>query len=271
MIYWWIGSETNWAGKLNLGVVVLWFSSGPRWIGFWHMVLFSFASYGLILGIFYAWLLALSLLDGPLPIHGLVRIPLGRVDGWPWWAKASLPFFATAILWWLASWLLIRLQIQTPLPAAGRFQQALLFGLNVYLLWQYPLEAILVLHLLNSYIYFGNHPLWKYVSATAQTILWPLRNVPLRVSKVDLAPLAGIGLIFLAAHFAERGLNHLYNRLLSPGQSPPARGKVMITVEPMSGSLSICSLPPCNSTSFRAMARPRPRPCWSCILRSNCV
>jgi uncharacterized protein YggT (Ycf19 family) len=213
VIYWWIGSETNWAGKLNLGVVVFWFSSGSHWVGFWHMVLFSFSSYGLVLGVFYVWLLLLSLLAGPLPIQGLVTIPLGRVDGWPRWARALLPFFATAMLWWLASWLLIRLQILTPMPTAGRFQQSLVLGLRAYPLWQYPLEVILLLHLLNSYIYFGKHPLWKYVSVTAQTILRPLGKIPLRVSKVDFAPLIGLGLIFLAAHFAERGLNQLYNRL----------------------------------------------------------
>lgn len=213
VIYWWIGSETNWAGKLNLGVVVLWFSSGPHWGGFWHMAIYSFASLGLMLGIFYTWLLALSLLAGPLPIHGLVKIPLGRVDGWPRWARAILPFFATAILWWLASWLLIRLDILTPMPPAGRFQQALILGVSSYLLWKFPLGGILLLHLLNSYVYFGQHPFWKYVSATAQTILRPLEKIPLRVSKVDFAPLVGMGLIFLVAHFAERGLNQLYNRL----------------------------------------------------------
>ena len=48
---------------------------------------------------------------GPDPIHRLVKIPLGRVDGWPRWVKIILPFVATAVLWWLASWLLGRLQI----------------------------------------------------------------------------------------------------------------------------------------------------------------
>ena len=89
------------------------------------------------------------------------------------WARAVLPF-ATAIIWWLASWLLARLDILTPMPPAGRFQQALILGVSSYLLWKFPLGGILVLHLLNSYVYFGQHPFWKYVSATAQTILRPL-------------------------------------------------------------------------------------------------
>jgi uncharacterized protein YggT (Ycf19 family) len=209
-IYWWIGKETNWAGKLNLGVVVLWFSSGLHWIAFCRIVLFSFASFGLMVGIFYVWVLALSVLSGPLPVHGLVTIPLGRVDGWPRWAKAILPFLGTAIIWWLASWLLIRWEILTAMPPAGRFQQSLVLGVNAYLLWQYPLGAILVLHLLNSYIYFGKHPFWKYIDATAHTILQPIRRIPLQIGKVDMAPLLGIVLIFGVAHVAENGLPWLH-------------------------------------------------------------
>src|SRR5215469_10307638 len=50
LIYWWIGLETGWAGKLNLGVTVLWFSSSPHLIQFYRMVSFSFFSFGLTLG-----------------------------------------------------------------------------------------------------------------------------------------------------------------------------------------------------------------------------
>jgi len=213
LIYWWLGSETNWPGKLNLGVVVLWFSNGAHWAGFSHMLLFSGFSFGLALGIFYVCLLPLSLLAGPLPVHGLVRIPLGRVDGWPRWAKIILPFCVTAIFWGLASWLLGRLQILPPVSAACRFQQSLVVGVNSYLLWQFPLCAILLLHLLNSYIYFGKHPFWNYVSATAQTLLRPLKKIPLRLGKVDFAPLLALALVFFLAQLAARGLNLLFARL----------------------------------------------------------
>src|SRR5208282_1485401 len=116
-----------------------------------------------------------------------------------------------------ASWLFVRLHIQTPITPVGRLEQALILGASSYLLWKFPLGVILLLHLLNSYIYFGKHPFWKYVGATAQTILRPLNFViggwqrpmpaarlkknPLQVGKVDFAPVAGIALIFLAAHF----------------------------------------------------------------------
>ena len=138
-------------------------------------------------------------------MHRLVKIPLGRVDGWPRWAKIILPFVVTAILWWLASWLLGRLQIIPPAPPACRFQQSLIIGGGSCLLWKFPLGAILLLHLLNSYIYFGQHPFWKYVNATAQTILQPLRKIPLRVGKVDFAPVVGLALsVFRWPELAER-------------------------------------------------------------------
>ncbi|MGA2245667.1 MAG: YggT family protein [Verrucomicrobiota bacterium] len=206
VIYWQIGKETNWAGKLDLGVVDLWFASNSHWAGFLRMVVFSFSSFGLMLGVFYLWVLMLSLLAGPLPIHGLVTIPLGRVDRWPRWAKIVLPFIVTGALWWLANWVFAQLQIVTPMPPAGRFQQALILGVVGYFQWQYPLEAILLLHLLNSYVYFGKHPFWKYIAATAQTILGPLRRIPLQAGKVDFAPLVGLVLIFLVANCVEFGI-----------------------------------------------------------------
>lgn len=214
LIYWWVGGGTNWSGELNLGVTVLWFSTGSHWLGLYRMVCFSFLSFSLLLGIVYMWLLLLSLLAGPLPVQAMVTIPLGRVDRWPRWARITLPFFVAAIAWWLATWLLNQLGVIALVPMAGRFQQSVLFGLSSYLLWQYPLGALLLLHLLNSYVYFGKHPFWKYVGATAQTIQQPLGRLPLRLGKVDLAPAVGIAAVFLIAHFAETGLYRLYNHLL---------------------------------------------------------
>jgi len=211
LIYWWLGRlfPKVWVAQLDLGVTTLPFRSDQ----FERMLVFSFLSFAVLLGIYYVWVLALSLLAGPQPIQSLVTIPLGRVDRWPHWARAVLPFVSTAVLWWLATWLLVHLGVLMPLHAAGRFQQSVILGVNTYLLWQYPFEIILLLYLLNSYIYFGRHPLWQYVAATAHTLLQPLRRIPLQAGKVDFAPLVGIALIFLIAHFGERGLLRLYARL----------------------------------------------------------
>ena len=214
VFYWQIGPAAHWTGKLDLGVITLSFRSDL----FGRMLLFSFFSFGLTLGIFYLWLLLLSLLAGSPanagPIHRLVRMPLGGIDGWPSRAKIILPFAAATLLWWLASWLLSWLGIiPKPVSAAHRIEESLVIGFGGYLSWKLVAAALLVLHLLNTYIYFGRHPLWSYVNATAQTLLSPLRKIPLRAGKVDFAPVVGIVIVFLAGGLAERGLVWLYTRL----------------------------------------------------------
>jgi len=212
LFYWQIGSAARWTGILNLSVITLSFRSDY----FVRMLLFSIFSFGLTLGVFYLWLLLLSILAGPepLPFHRLVRMPLGGIDRWARGVKFLLPLIVTATFWWLASWLLAWLQvIPEPVSPAHRIEESLVIGLSSYLTWKYLAGALLVLHLLNSYIYFGKHPFWGYVNAGAQTLLSPLRALPLRVGKADFAPVVGIVLVFLAAELAGRGLVLLYGKL----------------------------------------------------------
>ena len=211
VLYWQIGSGVGWAaGKLNLGVIELSFRSDH----FRHILLFSFFSFGLTLGVFYLWLLLFSILDGPEPIHRLVRMQLGPIDRWPRWLKLSMPLVLASLLWWLASWVLAWLAIvPPPVSAAHRIEESLIIGLGSYLAWKYAAGTLLVLHLVNSYIYFGKHSFWYYVTAEAQTLLRPLRALPLRAGKADFAPVVGIVLVFLFAELAERGLAALYARL----------------------------------------------------------
>ena len=206
VVYRWIGPA--WVARLDLMV------TAPQFRSDWFpgILLFSFLSFGLTLGIFYVGLLLLSLLQGPEPVHRLVKIPLGRVDEWPAWAKILLPFIATTVLWWSLSWPLDWMQ-HLPVSPALRCEQSLVIGLGSYLVWKFPAGALLALHLLNSYIYFGKHPFWKYAGVTAQKLLRPLKPVPLRLGKVDFAPVAGIAIVFLAAEGIGRGLAWLYTKL----------------------------------------------------------
>jgi len=197
-----------WVGTLHLAVTAPQFLSNA----FSRMLCFSFLSFGLSLGIFFTGLLFLSLLKGPEPIHRMVNIPLGRVDGWPRGVKIFLPLLAAALGWFLLSWPLgWRQHLPVSLPLC--LEQSLVIGLASYLVWKFPAGALLALHLLNSYIYFGKHPFWNYINGTAQTMLRPLKKYPLRAGKVDLAPVLAIALIFFAAEGAERGLAFLYAHL----------------------------------------------------------
>jgi uncharacterized protein YggT (Ycf19 family) len=69
-------------------------------------------------------------------------------------------------------------------------------GGATYLTWKYLIVGILLLHLLNSYVYIGNHPFWNFVNATASNLLRPLRWLPLRIGKVDLLPLLAVAMVF---------------------------------------------------------------------------
>ncbi|MDD5141150.1 MAG: YggT family protein [Verrucomicrobiales bacterium] len=216
VFYWQIGSASTpaWVGKLHLETTVLTFASNS----FGRMLLFSTFSFGLALGVFYVWLLLLSILAGPAateqPVHRLVRIPLGGMDRWPCLVKIISPFAGTALLWWLASWLLVRLEIvPRPVSAAHRIEESLVIGLGSYLAWKFLAAALLVLRLLNTYIYFGKHPFWNYVNATAQVLLAPLQKIPLRAGRADFAPVVGIVLVFFAGELLERSLVYLYARL----------------------------------------------------------
>jgi uncharacterized protein YggT (Ycf19 family) len=214
LFYWQIGSAAHWTGRLDLGVITLSFRSDL----FGRMLLFSISSFALTLGFFYSWLLLLSLLNGksanPEPVHRLVRMQLGVVDSWPRWAKIFLPFVVTVLIWWLASWVFGWLAIiPKPVSVAHHIQEPLLIGCSSYLAWKFIAATLLVLHLLNTYIYFGKHPFWNYVNATAQNLIAPLRKIPLRAGRVDFAPIVTIAIIFFTAELAERGLVWLYARL----------------------------------------------------------
>jgi uncharacterized protein YggT (Ycf19 family) len=97
--------------------------------------------------------------------------------------------------------------------AGHRLEESLVIGLGCYLAWKFAAAALLVLYLLNNYIYFGKHAFWTYVNALARTLLSPLGKIPLRAGRVNLAPLAGIVVLFLAGETLERSLIWLYSRL----------------------------------------------------------
>ncbi len=158
-IYRQVGPAAAWTGRLDLGVTMVFFRSNY----FGQMLLFSFFSFARILGIVYLWLLLLSILDGPMPTHRFVKAQLGKIDGWPRWIKFLLPPVVTALFWGLASWPFAWLHPEPAMTAARHVEEALVIGLESYAVWKFPIGALLALHLLNSYIYFGRHPFWKYV------------------------------------------------------------------------------------------------------------
>lgn len=214
ILYWQLGSELNWTPKIWFGIIALPFRSDF----FWRAFLFSFFSFGAALAVFYLCLLLLSILGGkkstPDPIQSLINAQLGKTSALPATGKLFLPWLVFLLLWCLLNKPLVALGI---LPSAKSFvrllEQGAISGLGIYLVWKYLIAGILLLHLLNSYIYFGAWPFWKFIERAAQQILKPISWIPLRFAKVDFAPAVGIAAILFAGEYAGRGLLWIYQRL----------------------------------------------------------
>jgi len=211
LFYWQIGSALKpvWAGTLDLGVIAPSFVSSS----FWRILLFSIFSFARMFGVLYLWLVLLSILGGPMPTHRLVKMQLGKVDGWPRWIKFLLPLAVIALVWGLASWPFAWLHPRPAMSGVHRIEESLVIALGSYLVWKFLIAALLALHLLNSYIYFGKNPFWNYVNATAKKLLRPLEKIPLRAGRADFAPVVVIGLVFLLAELAGHALIVVYGRL----------------------------------------------------------
>jgi uncharacterized protein YggT (Ycf19 family) len=216
VLYWQIGSAVDWTPHFHpAGVDIAIPFRSDTW---WRMALFSGLSFAATLGVCYLWLLLLSLVNGRAgdsePLQRLARMQLGRVDRWPWPVRLLLPLLVVVACWYLLSLLFARVGLIPPAASpAHRFEQALVVGAGSYLSWRYLIGGLLALHLVGNYVYMGDQPFWAFVGVTGRNLLRPLRAVPLRLWKVDFAPLVGIALVFFVAELAERGLTELYQHL----------------------------------------------------------
>jgi uncharacterized protein YggT (Ycf19 family) len=213
-VYWQIGPLLDWTPSLKLGTVAPPFRSDF----FSRSLLYSILSFGSILALFYLWLLLFSMLNHgkgePGPVQKFVGLQLGFIERWWWPFKVALPFCVLTAFWLGISPFFVGSKIIPPyVSMAHRLEQAATIGLGVYLWWQYLLYAILLLYLLSSYIYLGEHPFLRFVSATGHNLLSPLRVLPLRIAKLDFAPFIAIALIFFLAEFTRQKLTILYSRL----------------------------------------------------------
>jgi uncharacterized protein YggT (Ycf19 family) len=211
LIYWWIGAAVNWTPQLDLVAITIPFRSEF----FGRMLLFSGCSFGATLAAFYLSLLLLSLVNrrvpDPEPLQKFVRSHLGWFERLPGLVKLLLPVGAALLLrlglspllnWWDL--------LPTAMTVGAAVKQGLLIGVGACLIWKHVVAGLLLLYFLNSYVYFGNHPLWNYVNHTSRRLLAPLRWVPLRFGRMDFAPVVGIVVVYLLGALAEHWLPRLY-------------------------------------------------------------
>jgi len=204
----------DWVPSLNLGAISIFFRSDLLS----RILLFSVLSFLLSLMMFYLGLLLLSIVNGRGvevdPVQKMVRLHLGMVDRCPWAIKLLLPLLGSAAAWLAARPLLAAMRLIEPaLSVRHAVEQAAVIGLGAYLAWKYLIGALLLLCLLATYVYLGNHALWSFVLFTGHNLVRPFRWLPLQIGKVDFAPLIEIVLVFLAAELGERGLTLAYAHL----------------------------------------------------------
>jgi uncharacterized protein YggT (Ycf19 family) len=207
LVWWQICAPLHADPSLNLGIIHL----PTRGDAFGRMLLFSFLSFAQMLAGFYFWVLLISAANSKVPdtdpFQKMVRLYVNRSERWPGFVKLLLPFLVGATAWLVLHPVLAWLRILPPAKSTALlFEQAALVGAAAYLMLKYLIVGILLLHLLNSYVYLGNQSFWNFVNATARNLLHPLRWLPLRVGKMDFLPVAAIAMVLLLAE----GFRHLH-------------------------------------------------------------
>ncbi len=212
--YWQVGSFSGWTPRVWFGVIPL--SFRPAYFG--HMLLFSLASFLAALAVFYFLLLLLSALSGHEAgadvVHTAVNRQLGRLAILHASMKLLLPWPLFIALWCLLNKIFVLLRILPPPESfAHLLEQGAVASLGIYFCWKYLIAGILLLHLLNSYIYFGMWPFWVFVDQASKKMLRSIAWLPLRLGRVDLAPVLLVVLVLALAQLGERGLIWLFQQL----------------------------------------------------------
>ena len=166
---------------------------------FTDMLAYSIGSFLVFLYLYYLWMLGVSLCcrsSGPVDsIENFVNQQLRFLASWHVGWKVFISLFAGAGLWLATGmvlhvfgiggipreWSVLTLLLQSPFVAAS-------FGCSFLLV----MSVFLALHLISSYVYFGDHAVWSFIDRTAKVYLSPLRRFPLMFGRFDFAPILGI-------------------------------------------------------------------------------
>ena len=139
------------------------------------------------------------------PLQRIVRMQLGS-GRLPIMATLLTPGVLGTLLWLVAGWPLAARALPTSPTIEMLWQQALVFGLGTYFVWQYFIILLLLVHIFNSYVYLGKAPFWHFLAFTGRNALRPVRWLPLTFGRFDLTPLLVISLaLFTGYHWSGWG------------------------------------------------------------------
>lgn len=208
-LYAMVGGALNWVGKLDVVIISIPFKSNST--SYLPMLLYSIYSFGVALGAFLLWVLLLSILKSDASendsLRQLLRLHLGRLESAPILIKLILPLIVVLPVWYLASWPLTFWEILPKPGELNRLEQAFLVSLGSYLVWKQIIVAVLALHFISTYVYFGKNPFWQHLSIVARKLLRPFSGIPLNIGRFSFAPLLAIALTLLVCLLIERGIH----------------------------------------------------------------
>lgn len=213
VIYAQVGHSARWHPQISVAAFVLPFRPDL----FPHMLAYSLLNFLLCAGAFYFSLLLVAGVNrGASPADSwtaLARMHLGVLGRCPGWLCLVAPFVTVLLFWMLTGPLLAFMAIHAPIRSFNHLLvQSAIVGLGGWLLWQYLIVIVLLLHLVSSYVFLGNAPVWSFVAATARGLLRPLAPLPLRIGKIDLRPPFALAAAVTLALHVPRGLAWLYER-----------------------------------------------------------
>lgn len=187
---------------------------------FGRLLGFSLLSFVWTLLHFLAWMLLLAALARgcrePNTWNRFFQETLGWLARLPVPIALLVPTLAAGSIWFVGRWPLDWLGVLPPAPPAELLgKQSLLVAAGLWLSARWLLAGLLVLRLINTYVYLGTHPFWDFIHQVGGVLLAPLRWLPLQIGKLDFAPLLAAAAVLALAGAAERGLIDLYLSLRS--------------------------------------------------------
>jgi uncharacterized protein YggT (Ycf19 family) len=93
------------------------------------------------------------------------------------------------------------------------WQEAFVLGIASFLVWKWLLVALLLLYIVNSYVYLGTFSFLDFMNTTVRNLLRIFDKLPLRTSKVDLSPFLMLAFVLAISELLARSLPLLYRRL----------------------------------------------------------
>jgi uncharacterized protein YggT (Ycf19 family) len=213
-LYLQLAGVANLSPRLRLGFVNIPFRANLPL----DMLVFSLLSFGFVLAAFYLWMLLLSTIDGGAtdssPVARMVRLQIPWAEHWPRVVKWLSPFLLGGIawaalhplLWWLAA-------VPESKSVAQLVAQAVVHGLGTYVVWEYLILGVLLVHFVNAQAYLGALPFWNYADTVGRNLLSPFRRLPLRIGRVDFLPLVVMALVIILSHLVENPPDWLCRQL----------------------------------------------------------